>query len=136
MPILTWKNDYSVGVKKIDDEHKTLIDMINKAYDSVEAMKEEEILAELVDEMRNYAMTHFATEEMYMKHHKYPHAETHRKQHNEFMIHVASTDNLLSSDKNEIDPIKVFKYLADWLRNHILITDKKFGAFLNEKGLE
>ncbi|OEU66219.1 MAG: hemerythrin [Desulfovibrio sp. S3730MH75] len=136
MPILTWKDDYSVGVKKIDEEHKMLIEMINKAYDSVETMREEKILVELIEEMRSYAMTHFATEEMYMKHYNYPLSDTHRMQHNEFLIKVASTDNLLFSDNSKVDPLKIFRFLADWLRNHILKTDKKFGAFLIEKGQE
>ncbi|CCO22947.1 bacteriohemerythrin [Maridesulfovibrio hydrothermalis] len=136
MSILTWKDEYSVGVRIIDNEHKQLIAMINKAYDSVEKMEEEKVLLELVDEMRKYAMTHFATEEKLMEIHNYPETAEQKKQHNDFMIKAASSDNMLSSDNGAVDPIKVFKYLADWLRGHIMGTDKKLGIFLNEKGIK
>ncbi len=136
MSILKWKNEYSVGVEIIDSEHRQLIEMINKAFDSVENMEEDEVLSELVEEMRRYAMTHFATEEKLMREYGYPEAEEHKKQHNDFMITAASSDNMLSNDNIELEPIKIFKFLADWLRKHILGTDKKLGAFLNEKGVK
>lgn len=136
MSILTWKEEYSVGVRIIDNEHKQLIAMINKAYDSVENMEEEKVVVELVEEMRKYAMTHFATEEKLMALHGYPQAEEQKKEHNEFMITAASSDNLLGNGSNNVEPTKIFKYLTDWLRNHILGTDKKLGNFLNGKGIK
>lgn len=135
MPIIKWKEEYSVGVRIIDKEHKQLISMINRAYDSVENMEEEKVLIELVEDMRKYAMTHFATEEKLMALYKYPHKDEHKQHHNDFMIKAASSDNMLSSG-DSINPIKVFKYLSDWLRHHIFDTDKKFGTFLNEHGVK
>ncbi len=79
MSILTWKKEYSVGVRIIDNEHKQLIAMINKAYKSVENMEEEKIMVELVEEMRKYAMTHFATEEKLMELYNYPGADEQKK---------------------------------------------------------
>lgn len=136
MPVLSWKKEYSVGVEQIDNEHKQLIEMINKAYDSVEDREEEEVLSELVKEMQQYAKTHFATEAAFMKIHDYPEVESHRLKHNDFMMHAAPAGKKLTSDGKELDPIKVFKYLADWLTDHIMETDKHLGAFLNEKGIK
>ena len=136
MSILKWKDEYSVGVRVIDNEHKQLIAMINRAYDSVENMEEEKILGSLVDDMRRYAMTHFATEEKLMAQHGYPFSDEHKKEHNDFMITAASSDNMLGGGNVPVEPTKVFKYLADWLRKHIMSTDKKFGSFLNEKGVK
>lgn len=134
MPILTWKDDYSVGVSQIDDEHMKLIRMINKAYDSVTNMKEQEVLLELVEDMKAYAAVHFATEEELMNKHNYPDLKEHKIAHDDFIIKAAMTDKLLSSDR-ESDPIEVFKFLADWLKNHIMATDKKLAAFLIEQGV-
>lgn len=137
MPLMRWKDDYSVGVKKIDDEHKELIGMINKIYDSIENMREAELLPELVADMRKYAMHHFASEEMLMKHYQYPEFEAHRKMHNDFMVFAASADSALASGtKSPLNPNNVFKYLANWLLEHILKTDKELGVFLNEKGVK
>ncbi|WP_027720539.1 bacteriohemerythrin [Maridesulfovibrio zosterae] len=136
MPILSWKDGYSVGVRSIDDEHKQLLAMINRAYDSVENMEEEKVMIELVDEMRRYAMIHFATEEKMMLQYDYPFSNEHKLQHNDFMIKAASSNNILDSSASGVEPVKIFKYLADWLREHILKTDKKLGEFLNEKGVK
>ncbi len=136
MPLLTWNTNYSVGIQKIDDDHKILIDMINKACASIEQMEEHKVLDELVNDMRQYAMKHFSSEEGLMELHDYPDLESHKKLHNHFIIYAASLDNMLDSEKETLEPLKTFKYLADWLRNHILVIDKKFGSFLIEKGVK
>ncbi|NDV26147.1 bacteriohemerythrin [Desulfovibrio sp. JC010] len=134
MPILEWDDSYSVGVELIDSEHKQLIGMINKAYDSIKNMEEEKVLVELVKDMNAYAAAHFGTEEKLMKEHGYPASEGHLKMHDEFAIKAKTLHNFVRSE-NEIEPVKVFKFLADWLRDHILKTDKDFGKFLNEQGV-
>ena len=136
MPVLSWKDGYSVGVRSIDDEHKQLLAMINRAYDSVENMEEEKVMMELVEEMRRYAMVHFATEEKMMLQYDYPFSKEHKLEHNDFMIKAASSNNILDTSPKGIEPVKIFKYLADWLREHIMKTDKKLGEFLNEKGVK
>lgn len=136
MPVLTWDESYSVGVRKIDNEHKLLIAMINKAYDSVNDQDDQDALRELADDMRGYAKSHFATEADFMVKYDYPGIEEHRRKHNDFMLHAAPTAKLFSNEGQDIDPLKVFKYLAEWLSDHIQETDKELGAFLNEKGVE
>ncbi|NDV24035.1 bacteriohemerythrin [Desulfovibrio sp. JC022] len=135
MPILEWSEDLSVGVRVIDTEHMQLINMINKAYDSVKNMEEEKVLKELVKDMYDYALSHFSTEDRLMEKHGYPALEGHGKMHHDFTM-KAEALNLLVTSGNPVEPVKVFKYLADWLTDHILKTDKELGKFLNEKGVE
>ena len=135
MPILKWDESYSVGVQVIDDEHKLLIAMINKAYDSVTNMEEDKILEELVKDMCAYAIIHFATEDSLMNKYGYPAAEVHIKMHASFAVKAEALNNMVSSG-DIVEPVKVFKFLADWLRGHILKTDKDLGVFLNEQGLK
>jgi len=41
-----------------------------------------------------------------------------------------------SFDKGEnIITVEVMNFLKDWLNNHIIGTDKKYGPFLNSKGV-
>ncbi|TIH14738.1 hemerythrin [Marinifilum sp. JC120] len=135
MPILEWNEDLSVGVRIIDTEHMQLLAMINKAYDSVKNMEEEKVLKELVKDMHDYALGHFSTEDKLMERYGYPAFKEHEKMHHDFTVKAEALDLLVRSG-NPVEPVKVFKYLADWLRNHILKTDKELGAFLNEQGVE
>ena len=136
MPLLTWNANFSVGIKEIDDDHKILIDMINRACASIEQMEEQKVLTGLITDMREYAMKHFSNEEGLMEQHDYPDLKSHKKLHNHFIIYAASLDNMQDSEKDTLEPLKIFKYLADWLRNHILHIDKKFGSYLIEKGVK
>lgn len=134
MPILTWKDDYSVGVAQIDGEHQNLIEMINYAYDSIVEGKEQEVLADIVGDMKVYASEHFSTEEGLMRKYGYPESNEHKAVHDDFIIKAAVTDRMLANDQ-EANPTEVFKFLSEWLKNHIMVTDKKFAAFLNEQGV-
>lgn len=135
MPILEWNDGYSVGVSVIDEEHKQLVGMINKAYDSVKDMEEEKVLGELVKDMCDYAAHHFVTEEKLMIEHGYPASEGHMKLHADFAVRAETLNNFISSG-DYVEPVKVFKFLADWLKEHILKTDKAFGEFLNKQGVK
>lgn len=136
MPLLTWNDDYSVGVKQIDDDHKKLLEMINKAYASAEAGVDEDItLADLVADMIKYAQDHFATEARLMKEYNYPNATQHQLEHGDFTARAIVSGGTLSQEWS-LDPIKIFRFLADWLTNHIMKTDKELGKFLNEHGVK
>ncbi|MDC0336012.1 bacteriohemerythrin [Pseudodesulfovibrio sp.] len=126
MPIITWEHAYTVDVDRIDNQHKRLVEMINKAYDHAETMEEGEVLHDLLDDLRDYTLHHFGTEEAMMKGSGYPEEALHLEEHDHFREKMAGT---------ELDPIDIFKFLADWLRTHIQGTDKRFADYLIEKGL-
>jgi len=35
MPAITWKEEYSVGIKTVDEQHKELFARINKLFDEI-----------------------------------------------------------------------------------------------------
>lgn len=135
MPLLPWIDEYSVGIERIDAEHMKLIDMINKAYDSAEKDNDDVVLAELVSGMIDYAAVHFATEAWFMKKYDFPESAEHMQEHGNFTAKVVTTSGALDGDWAQ-DPIRVFRFLADWFTNHILKTDKELGRFLREKGVK
>lgn len=137
MPLLNWNESYAVGVERIDSEHKQLIDMINKAYDSSESGGDDDdvVLATLVGDMIDYAKTHFATEAELMKQYGYPDATQHILEHGDFTARAVISGGTISQEWT-LDTIKIFQFLADWLNNHIMETDRELGAYLNSKGVK
>lgn len=125
MPIIRWSDEYSVGVERIDEEHKTLIDMINKAFDSVS--DRDETLKQLTLDMQEYAIMHFSTEDKYMVDYGYPHTKSHLESHRLFIRHAHG--------EVPLEPIKIIKFLAEWLNSHIKEEDKALGLFLQSKGV-
>ena len=88
----------------------------------------------LLAELTNYTIYHFRTEEGYMEKYSYPALQSHRLEHQRFVQKVGEFKS--SYDAGTIGlSNEVMHFLADWLKDHILGTDKKFGPFFNSKGL-
>lgn len=135
MPVLKWKDEYSVGVVQIDGEHQNLLEMINYAYDSVVEGREKDVLVDIVADMKAYAAEHFTSEEGLMRQYNYPKRKEHKALHDDFIIKAATTDKKISMGQ-DANPTEIFKFLADWLRDHILGVDKEFASYLHERGVK
>lgn len=129
---IEWENKFSVGVKKIDDEHKMMVDLINQACDSAELMDAEEATAALLQNMKTYAENHFATEEALMLEYGFSAKNLHIQKHNLFRERVSAA--IARGEKN-VDPFNVFQFLRDWFHGHVLGDDKALGHFLNQQGV-
>ena len=134
MPLITWKDDFSVGVASIDDQHKKLIDMINRAEKSAMDSNDADELSDLIMDMNAYARSHFAHENQLMETHGYPDAAGHMAMHDAFAKRAMPFQDS-GLDNDALDPVAIFKYLAQWLNKHILETDMELGRFLNERGV-
>lgn len=136
MPIIQWDDSYSVGVMRIDEEHKKLFEMVNKAYDATATGGDQEILRELVNDMREYALMHFATETALMKEYGYPEDQAHLDEHKSFIRRVITANSCDKSGMCGPDAIKLFQFLSGWLHDHIPGTDRALGRFLKERGVK
>ena len=67
MPILVWSDEYSINVVEIDEQHKELLDRVNRLHAGVEAQIDKQNLHQLVEDLYEYASFHFAFEEKLMK---------------------------------------------------------------------
>lgn len=123
MSFIVWKDDYSVGVEKIDQQHQYLFHLINKLYVAVKNGFEMDIFDKLFD----YAKEHFEEEEAIMLKNDYYDYKPHVKQHKYF---VKKVESMLSMPKVEQD---MLIFLRQWLTQHILQKDKKLGLFLRDQ---
>jgi hemerythrin len=132
--MIEWNEKYCLGIPKIDEDHKNLIGIINKAVLSKEHNDNPEELKEVLNEMIKYAQTHFATEELYMAKFNYPEYQYHKKEHLDFTTKINAYENgLINADYHIAD--EILDYLKKWLVNHILETDKKYVDCFRKNGL-
>jgi hemerythrin len=134
MPILVWSDDYSVNVAEIDEQHKKLLEHVNKLHASVEAQIDKQDLHELLVELYDYTAFHFAFEEKLMDQHGMKNVKKHHKEHKLLLKHLKHICNAVSDGKR---PTFYSQYDVsnDWLLAHIMDFDKKMSAFLNSKGV-
>ncbi len=64
---IPWKGYYSVGNEALDAQHKTLLSLINRLYDSIEKGTEEELMQPVFEQLIEYAKVHFVQEEELME---------------------------------------------------------------------
>ena len=84
MEKIIWNERFSVGVRKIDEQHKELIKMINKLIETKDTKVDSETISDILTKMTKYADYHFQTEEQYMIEYDYPDYSSHKEQHIEF----------------------------------------------------
>lgn len=135
MPLMTWKDDYSVKVKLIDQQHKKLIDLLNKMYDGLREQRGKEVIGGVLAELVSYTEGHFTTEERLMSTHKYPGYDVHKLEHHMLVKKVTDFQKEFQAGRTSVS-LDVMNFLRDWLTNHILGTDKRYSAFFVERGVQ
>jgi hemerythrin-like metal-binding protein len=129
-----WSNDFSVGIKAIDSQHKHFIGLMNKLFEAIQ-IDQKDSVAKIIDELAAYADKHFTTEEAFFKQINYPLTKEHMAAHAEIRAAVAK----FVEYKNE-DPFKVGYKLLDllenWLFNHIATMDVKYVVFFKQNGIK
>jgi len=133
--MIEWNDKYSVNISLIDEQHKKLFEIINKAIVAKKHCKATKDVLEILDEMTEYALKHFETEERYMKEFNFPEYKTHRKEHIDFTNNAIDYKNrVIGGDFQIIN--EIFEYLKQWLVNHIQVTDKKYTDCFKKNGLK
>jgi hemerythrin len=128
MAFIIWTDEISVN-DEIDAQHKKLFDIVNELHASVTAGAERSTLANIFNELIDYTINHFQTEERYFVDLSYPDAQVHKKEHDDLTEEVVK----LQSQFVEGDLVISFElldFLYDWLMKHTSESDIKFRRFL------
>ncbi len=130
-----WKDDYSVGIDSIDQQHKKLLHLINQLQTAVDYSTGEQFEREALDELVDYTKTHFTYEEGLMKDNDYPDFEQHKLQHEKMFKKVEEVLAVYEQDQDTAMS-NAAEFLKDWLINHINGTDKEYSSYLIDRGVK
>lgn len=134
MEIINWKNEFSVGVKEMDEQHKKLLGMINRLIEEQHTLTDPRTIADLLTEMTDYAQVHFRAEEFLMAEYGYKQKSAQEKQHQAFIDKTISFYSATDIGPNVLS-VALLDYLGTWLVEHILQEDMKYKEFFRSKGL-
>ncbi len=127
---LPWERAYETGIPEIDQEHRRLVVMVNQAA-WAQRRKDEWILEAVLNGLLEYALVHFHHEERLMKRAGYPAFAEHVQEHVEFRRAISTLySDYLAGRGMPGDHLT--EYLRDWLRRHILGTDRLYVPHLTE----
>ena len=130
MMTIEWREEYTVGVKELDDQHRSLLSMINRLLaeqgETYNAAKFPKALSSLI----HYAYIHFATEERYLLQVHFPDLEEHIMEHIEFIMKTVGLALRIENSRDELRK-ELLQYLKGWYSNHVLGTDRNYISFLS-----
>ncbi|SFQ02945.1 putative bifunctional diguanylate cyclase/phosphodiesterase [Pseudomonas borbori] len=123
--IFPWNRNFETGIDSIDQQHRTLVEILNRLARHSAASTSEQVCSQVLDELLDYAAFHFEEEERIWRQ-VFPgcrqlqdHLDSHQlffARIREFQSSEASQEDILTS---------LFKYLTRWLAFHILDSDRK-----------
>lgn len=132
-----WSNELSVGIEEIDEQHKVLVNLINRLFDEtvVHQAGTSVVMEEILHELIEYTVIHFAVEESLFRIFHYPETETHIRHHDELKAQVLDIQKKVKQGEAAVNT-ELLMFLKRWLTNHILQEDKLYAPFLLSQGVK
>lgn len=123
MSFILWRSSLSVGDDLIDSQHQKLVDIINQLFDGISKRDAQFKIEEIFKELIAYTKYHFNAEEKMMMRTGSPLLILHKKAHQDFIskVNTLKLNSIIGDEKLKME---VFKYLKNWLTEHIMNVDK------------
>lgn len=124
-----WKEEYSVGIQSIDEQHKKLFEIGNRAYEllknNIYIDKYDKII-HIIEELKEYTVFHFTYEEKYLLENGYRKFFSHKVEHENFIQKFREIEyNRIDDGQNEYI-MELLQFIFKWIDEHILIKDKEY----------
>lgn len=133
IPQMKWGAHYHVGVAEVDDQHEQIVAVINAMCENLRSGAPEERQAPLIEELIRRAVEHFEYEEGLMKKSLCPDYELHKAEHEFFAAQALNFQEQFHGGLVKVDEAFLV-YLKDWLRNHMLVADRRMSRHLRASG--
>ena len=125
-PIVTWSERLATGLHDVDDQHRTLINIINKLGDLQSSDSSPDQVIAVYGELKSYTLYHFQHEEDLMN--AWPVNEltkaAHLKAHRGFIERVEAIDKRITSHSSYVVD-HLLAFLVKWLIHHISEVDAR-----------
>ncbi len=127
MTYLVWSDDLAVGNNFIDNDHKKLIDMVNRLHELMQEGRGKDVLDKVLHNLVTYTQEHFRREEDLMRRIGFPGLADHQYEHQKLLKQVLDLQQKFESGAATLS-IQVLHFLRDWLINHIGKSDMELAA--------
>lgn len=126
-----WSSDYEIGIGVIDQQHRRIVEYINDVHDVIENDGGEEAVQNILMNLVDYTLSHFAFEEAMMEEAGYSDLDVHQITHKTFVQQL----ELLKSrfEQGEAVATELADMLQSWLLKHIVTDDQSYTDTVKEK---
>ena len=134
MALIVWDQRLETGHSKIDEQHKSLVEILNRLHGAMKQGKGKEEVGGILVFLKDYTVNHFAMEESLMDQHRYSGAVQHKQIHADLVRQVAELVGKFQAGTATLT-LPVMNFLEDWLVKHIQGEDYRFALELKGKGI-
>jgi len=124
MALIGWKDEYSVGVPAVDEEHRDLIELINTLYDNMRSPERDTDVNEFLGEIYARIASHFALEELLMRQHGYDEYLQHKSDHEQLLDEIRDIMDDFEDGKL-LDDADLARRLDAWFSEHFRTRDAR-----------
>lgn len=123
--IFPWNRNFETGIDSIDQQHKVLVDIVNRLARQFASNRPDSFCNAILDELLDYAAFHFEEEEQIWRHAFSESQQTldHGRDHQLFITRMHELSRR-QAPPDEVLTV-LLKYLTRWLAFHILDSDRK-----------
>jgi hemerythrin-like metal-binding protein len=134
MGLIAWDKRLETGHAKIDEQHRSLVEIVNRLHEAMKQGKGKGEVEGILVFLKDYTVTHFRMEEDLMARHQYGGAARHKQIHADLVKEVADLVEKFQAGKGTLT-LAVMNFLEDWLVTHIQGEDYRFAQDLRGKGI-
>ncbi len=123
------------GNASIDAQHREMFARIDRLLEAAQDQRSAAEIADLLDFLGHYVVTHFSAEERTMAQAGYPGLDDHRAEHQEFIRDYSALYQEFAREGPRLAlAARVSNRVTAWLREHIYRTDRTMARWLKEHG--
>lgn len=130
MAAIRWTSAMSVGVARLDRDHQTLLELVNRIATADDSpTTRTRVIPEVLVMLTAYTVFHFKREEQVMAAVGYPELETHQEEHWALTREVNLFQRRFSQNPENIARAEILDFLIGWLNHHILLQDMAYKPY-------
>ena len=128
---IEWDDEiYSLGITKLDEQHKQLVALINALHQNI-GSSDRKFIEKILNTLVQYTQNHFSDEEKILEKTNYNSTEKHKAQHKTFVRRIKTFSQKFQDDPDSSELIEsILPFLRDWLMTHILVQDMDYKKYL------
>ncbi len=129
MALIQWREEFSVGIPGVDHEHRELIALINKLYETIDQPGSELTVMDFLGEIYAQISAHFAFEEKEMRERNYDQYADHKDDHERLLDELRDIMDQVE-DAGVVEEADLAQRLSSWFTDHFKTKDARLHKFL------
>jgi len=132
MAFMEWSDQYLLGIPDVDEQHQRLFALVSRLHENVVSGEAQSAAGGILDELIEYTVEHFATEEKRFLAESYPLFDEHKKEHDRLTRQALELQEKFRANQITVT-FDLLDFLSDWLKTHTTDSDLKYAQFARGK---